>query len=82
MKAPESGGSTADNSGSGQSSGTRGASGSRNSSSTTLDQEIAWYPQQKLETARNKLSLENPGCKLYFSPLFFFTLTLCKMYND
>ncbi|KAI9491166.1 hypothetical protein BDB00DRAFT_874560 [Zychaea mexicana] len=31
------------------------------SSEATIDQEIAWYPQQKLDTARNKLSLENPG---------------------
>ncbi|KAI9262203.1 hypothetical protein BDA99DRAFT_438677 [Phascolomyces articulosus] len=35
--------------------------GTGDTSSSAFDQKIAWFPQQKLETARNKLSLENPG---------------------
>lgn len=31
-------------------------------SSTAID-SIAWYPQEKIENARRKLSGENPSCK-------------------
>lgn len=40
------------------------ASGEPSSSETTsISDQIEWFPQQKLDAARKKLNLENPGCK-------------------
>ncbi|KAI8145657.1 hypothetical protein BJV82DRAFT_554475 [Fennellomyces sp. T-0311] len=39
----------------------RPSSTGSSTTSSIMDQEIAWYPQQKLDTARRKLARENPS---------------------